>query len=84
MKEVVYEDDAYDYEDDFKLSEWSEYEREGIGSDDSPVNAGSRVLGATDDIGTSEPNNEIKEKRFWSFSRWQRRENRAFFARRAQ
>ena len=59
---VVYEDDAYDYEDDFKLSEWSEYERESIDSDDSPVNAGSRVLGATDDIGTSEPNNEIKEK----------------------
>ena len=25
---VIYEDEAYDYEDDFKLSEWSEYERE--------------------------------------------------------
>ena len=25
---VKFEDDAYDYEDDFKLSEWSEYERE--------------------------------------------------------
>lgn len=59
---VVYEDDAYDYEDDFKLSEWSEYEREGIDSDDSPVNAGSHILGTTTDIGLSEPNNEVKEK----------------------
>ena len=25
---VIYEDEAYDFEDDFKLSEWSEYERE--------------------------------------------------------
>lgn len=25
---VKFEDDAYDYEDDFKLSEWAEYERE--------------------------------------------------------
>ena len=59
---VVYEDDAYDYEDDFKLSEWSEYEREDIDSDDSAVNVGSRILGTTADIGTSEPNNEVKEK----------------------
>lgn len=59
---VVYEDDAYDYEDDFKLSEWSEYEREVIDSDDSPVNVGSHILGATADFGTSEPNNEVKEK----------------------
>lgn len=59
---VVYEDDAYDYEDDFKLSEWSEYEREGIDIDDSSVNAGSDILGTTTDIGFSEPNNEVKEK----------------------
>ena len=59
---VIYEDDAYDYEDDFKLSEWSEYEREGIDSSDSAVNAGSHILGATADIGTSEPNDEVKEK----------------------
>lgn len=62
---VVYEDDAYDYEDDFKLSEWSEYEREGIDSGDSPVNAGSHILGTTADIGTSEdfnPGVEVEEK----------------------
>ena len=59
---VVYEDDAYDYEDDFKLSVWSEYEREDIDSGDSPVNVGSHVLGATADIGFSEPNNGVKEK----------------------
>lgn len=59
---VTFEDDAYDYEDDFKLSEWSEYEREGIDSGDSPVNAGSHILGTTEDIGLSEPNNEVKEK----------------------
>lgn len=59
---VVYEDDAYNYEDDFKLSEWSEYEREDIDSGDSPVNVGSHILGTTADFGISEPNNEIKEK----------------------
>ena len=59
---VTFEDDAYDYEDDFKLSEWSEYEREGIDSGDSPVNAGSHILGTTADIGLSEPNDEVKEK----------------------
>lgn len=35
---VVYEDDAYDYEDDFKLSEWSEYERENSFDDNSSLN----------------------------------------------
>lgn len=59
---VVYEEEVYDYEDDFRLSEWSEYEREGIDSGDSPVNAGSHILGTTADIGLSEPNNEVKEK----------------------
>lgn len=59
---VVYEDDAYDYEDDFKLSEWSEYEREVIDVGDSHINNGVRDSGHTADIGFSEPNNELKEK----------------------
>lgn len=32
---VKFEDDAYDYEDDFDLSEWSEYEREDFVDDNN-------------------------------------------------
>ena len=32
---VKFEDDAYDYEDDFKLSEWAEYEREDFTDDNN-------------------------------------------------
>ncbi len=42
---VVYEDDAYDYEDDFKLSEWSEYEREEFVDDDNSSN-----MSVSDDV----------------------------------
>lgn len=35
---VIFEDDAYDFEDDFKLSEWSEYERESPFDDDNSLN----------------------------------------------
>lgn len=59
---VVYEDEAYDYEDDFKLSEWSEYERENVVDFDSPVDNSILDVGRSADFGFSEPNNEVKEK----------------------
>lgn len=59
---VVYEDDAYDYEDDFRLSEWSEYERENVVNFDSSVNNNILDVGRSADSGFSEPNNEVKEK----------------------
>lgn len=59
---VVYEEDAYDYEDDFKLSEWSEYEREDFDASDSHININVRDAGPSTNLGISDSNNEVKEK----------------------
>ena len=62
---VVYEDDAYDFEDDFKLSEWSEYEREEFVDDDNNSNMSVSDDVSTRNSGDSEPDSEInngKEK----------------------
>ena len=57
---VVYEDDAYDYEDDFKLSEWSEYERENINVDNSHINIDVRDVDPSTNFGNSDSNNGIE------------------------
>lgn len=59
---VKFEDDAYDYEDDFKLSEWSEYEREDTDVGDSHINIDVRDVGPSANLGNSNPDNEVKEK----------------------
>ena len=59
---VIYEDEAYDYEDDFKLSEWSEYERENTDVDNSHINIDVRDVGPSTNLGNSDSNNGIKER----------------------
>ena len=62
---VIYEDEAYDFEDDFKLSEWSEYERESSFDDDSSLNKSVSDGLSTRDIensGTDNGNLDVKEK----------------------
>ena len=57
---VVYEDEAYDYEDDFKLSEWSEYEREDTDVDNSHINIDVRDVVPSTNLGNSDSNNGIE------------------------
>lgn len=58
---VIYEDDAYDYEDDFKLSEWSEYEREDTDVDNSNINIDVRDVGPSTNLGISDTNDGIEK-----------------------
>ena len=57
---IIYEDEAYDYEDDFKLSEWSEYEREDTDVDNSHINIDVRDVGPSTNLGNSDSNNGIE------------------------
>ena len=58
---VIYEDEAYDYEDDFKLSEWSEYEREDTDVDNSHINIDVRDVGPSTNLGISDSNDGIEK-----------------------
>lgn len=61
---VNYGEDFEDYEDDFELSAWSEYEREIVDDFDSSVGDVVSDAGHSADIGLSESDNGIKEKDF--------------------
>ena len=57
---VKFEDEAYDFEDDFKLSEWSEYEREDTDVDNSHINIDVRDVGPSTNLGNSNSNDGIE------------------------
>ena len=57
---IIYEDEAYDYQDDFKLSEWSEYERENTDVDNSHINIDFRDVDPSTNLGNSDTNNGIE------------------------